>query len=46
MEPETAGPAEPPDAYESPMVVDMGSVPEATLGKFAEDTKDQNRYFE
>ncbi|MDA2809547.1 lasso RiPP family leader peptide-containing protein [Nocardiopsis sp. RSe5-2] len=46
MEPETAGSAELPHAYEPPMVVDMGSVPESTLGKFAEDTKDQNRYFD
>ncbi|WP_017539776.1 lasso RiPP family leader peptide-containing protein [Nocardiopsis halophila] len=35
-----------PDTYEPPMVVDMGPVPEVTLGKFAEDSKDQNRYFE
>ncbi|MFC7308970.1 lasso RiPP family leader peptide-containing protein [Streptomyces monticola] len=32
--------------YEPPEVIELGSVQEITLGKYAEDSQDQGRYFE
>ena len=34
------------DVYEAPLLIDLGEAPEVTLGKYAEDSKDQDRYFE
>ncbi|GGL53574.1 putative RiPP precursor [Planomonospora parontospora] len=33
-------------AYVPPATVVLGAVPEVTLGKYAEDSQDNNRYFE
>ncbi|WP_460753911.1 lasso RiPP family leader peptide-containing protein [Myceligenerans cantabricum] len=33
-------------SYETPVVADLGSVAEVTLGKYAEDSQDEGRYFE
>lgn len=32
--------------YVAPCLVDLGLATEVTLGKYAEDTQDENRYFE
>jgi hypothetical protein len=32
--------------YVAPGLVDLGPATEVTLGKYAEDTQDENRYFE
>jgi hypothetical protein len=32
--------------YVAPGLVDLGRATEVTLGKYAEDTQDENRYFE
>lgn len=32
--------------YEPPTLVELDEVPELTLGKYAEDSMDQGRYFE
>lgn len=32
--------------YVTPVVADLGSVAEVTLGKYAEDSQDEGRYFE
>lgn len=32
--------------YEVPVVIELDATSEVTLGKYAEDSKDQGRYFE
>ncbi|MBA8810317.1 lasso RiPP family leader peptide-containing protein [Promicromonospora thailandica] len=34
------------ETYSTPVVADLGSVAEVTLGKYAEDSQDEGRYFE
>lgn len=34
------------DEYTAPQVIELASVAETTLGKYAEDSADQGRYFE
>ncbi|WP_246062288.1 putative RiPP precursor [Haloactinospora alba] len=37
---------EPHEYYEAPAVVELDTADEATLGRYAEDSMDQERYFE
>ncbi|MGW8375990.1 hypothetical protein [Streptomyces sp. ODS28] len=37
---------EPDDTYAAPVLVELDTVPNITFGKYAEDTQDQDRYFE
>ncbi|WP_113700108.1 lasso RiPP family leader peptide-containing protein [Nonomuraea lactucae] len=34
------------DDYQAPAVIPLGDVQKVTLGKYAEDSQDNNRYFE
>jgi len=34
------------EVYTAPQLVELGSVPAVTLGKYAEDSQDKGRYFE
>lgn len=37
---------EPREGYAAPQLVELGAVPAVTLGRYAEDSQDQGRYFE
>ncbi|MFF0505940.1 hypothetical protein ACFYUH_20380 [Streptomyces fimicarius] len=43
---EVAQSAEPRPSYTAPQLIELDAVSKVTLGKYAEDSADQGRYFE
>lgn len=43
---ETAESTEPCPSYTAPQLIELDAVSKVTLGKYAEDSADQGRYFE